>query len=101
MSHEELDPYHRLLGRIIVFLMAVHSSLYLNFYVQKGLLYKRLADWDVILRLLAISQQLSPVFALTTTDYSSTFLWQKPGPYAAKPLNLEIRNHSDIHMDVS
>ena len=55
MSHEELNPYHRLLGRIIVLLFACHAILYLNFYVQKGLLSKRIREWDVILGLIAIS----------------------------------------------
>ena len=55
MSHEELNPYHRMLGRIIVLLMACHATLYLNFYIQKGLLLKRIQDWDVILGLSAIT----------------------------------------------
>ena len=58
MSHEELNPYHRLLGRTIVFFFACHASLYLNFYVQKGLLSKRIRDWDVILGITAISSAL-------------------------------------------
>lgn len=58
MSHEELNPYHRLLGRIIVLFMAIHAGLYLNFYVQKDLLSKRIRDWDVILGLLAVSSAL-------------------------------------------
>ncbi|KAG8534105.1 uncharacterized protein KY384_000949 [Bacidia gigantensis] len=55
MSHEELNPYHRLLGRIIILLFACHASFYLNFYIQKGLLLKRIQDWDVILGLTAIT----------------------------------------------
>ena len=58
MSHEELNPYHRLLGRIIITFMALHASMYLNFYVQKGLLLKRIQDRDVILGLTAISSAL-------------------------------------------
>ncbi|KAL9100502.1 MAG: hypothetical protein Q9163_004125 [Psora crenata] len=53
MSYEALNPYHRLLGRIIVFFFACHAILYLNFYVQKGLLSKRIRDWDVFLGLCA------------------------------------------------
>ena len=59
LSHESLNPYHRLLGRLIITLMACHASLYLNFYVQNGLLLKRIKDWDVILGLMAISSALS------------------------------------------
>ncbi len=58
MSHEELNPYHRLLGRVIVLLMICHASLYLNFYIQNGLLLKRIKDWDVILGLSAITLSL-------------------------------------------
>ena len=58
VSHEELNPYHRLLGRIIVILMACHACLYLNFYVQKGFLSKRIQDRDVILGLCAISSAI-------------------------------------------
>ena len=58
MSHEELNPYHRLLGRIIVTFFACHATLYLNFFVQKGLLSKRIRDWDVILGICAISSAI-------------------------------------------
>ena len=55
MSHEELNPYHRLLGRIIITFLSIHATMYLNFYVQSNLLLKRIRDWDVILGLTAIS----------------------------------------------
>lgn len=55
LSHEELNPYHRLLGRILISFFALHASLYLNFYVQKGLLSKRIRDSDVILGLSGIT----------------------------------------------
>lgn len=55
MSHEELNPYHRLLGRILIAFFSVHATMYLNFYVQMNLLLKRVQDRDVILGLMAIS----------------------------------------------
>ena len=55
MSHEELNPYHRLLGRVLIALFSVHAAMYLNFYVQKNLLLKRIQDRDVILGLMAIT----------------------------------------------
>ena len=58
MSHEELNPYHRLLGRIILTFFSLHSSMYVNFYVQKGLLAKRIRDWDVILGVTAITTSI-------------------------------------------
>ena len=38
--------------------MAIHAFMYLNFYVQNGLLLNRIRDWDVILGLTAISSAL-------------------------------------------
>lgn len=55
MSHEELNAYHRLFGRIILTFCACHAALYMNFFIQKGLLLKRVKDWDVLLGLTAIS----------------------------------------------
>ncbi|KFZ16183.1 hypothetical protein V502_05220, partial [Pseudogymnoascus sp. VKM F-4520 (FW-2644)] len=36
-SHEELNPYHRVLGRIIVALFSLHAGFYLNFFIRAGL----------------------------------------------------------------
>ncbi|KAL8998528.1 MAG: hypothetical protein Q9169_002471 [Polycauliona sp. 2 TL-2023] len=55
LSHEELNPYHRALGRIILLFLSLHASFYLNFFIQKSLLAKRIRDTDVILGLLAIT----------------------------------------------
>ncbi|KAL9137918.1 MAG: hypothetical protein Q9175_000873 [Cornicularia normoerica] len=55
MSHEELNPYHRLLGRILIAFFSVHATMYLNFYIQMNLLLKRIQDRDVILGLAAIT----------------------------------------------
>ena len=53
LSHEELNVYHRLLGRIVLIFVLTHAGLYLNFYIQKDLLFKRIKDIDVQLGLLA------------------------------------------------
>lgn len=53
LSHEELNPYHRLLGRILTTFFAIHALLYLNFFIQIGALSKRIRDKDVILGLIA------------------------------------------------
>lgn len=55
LSHEELNPYHRLLGRVLIALFSVHAAMYLNFYIQLNLLLKRIQDRDVILGLMAIT----------------------------------------------
>lgn len=58
MTHEELNPYHRFLGRILIAFLSTHATLYLNFYIQSSLLAKRIRDRDVILGLLAITTLL-------------------------------------------
>ena len=55
MSHEELNPYHRLLGRLLIAFFSIHAMMYLNFYIQLSLLSKRIKDRDVILGLTAIT----------------------------------------------
>ena len=54
MSHEELNPYHRLLGRIIIAFFCAHAALYANFYIQSNLLH-RFGSQTVILGLTAIT----------------------------------------------
>ena len=54
MSHEQLNPYHRLLGRIIIAFFSAHAALYANFYIQSNLLH-RFGSQTVILGLTAIS----------------------------------------------
>jgi len=53
-SHEGLNPYHRLLGRIIIGFFSAHAALYANFYIQSNLLH-RFGSQTVILGLTAIS----------------------------------------------
>ncbi|KFZ12968.1 hypothetical protein V501_03947, partial [Pseudogymnoascus sp. VKM F-4519 (FW-2642)] len=36
-SHEELNPYHRILGQIIVTLFSLHAGFYLNFFIRANL----------------------------------------------------------------
>ena len=49
----QLNAYHRLFGRMIHALLATHAILYVNFFVVKGLLAKRIQDRDVRLGILA------------------------------------------------
>lgn len=53
MSHEELNPYHRLLGRILIAFFSAHAIFYINFYIQSDLLH-RFRSQTVILGLIAI-----------------------------------------------
>lgn len=47
-SHETLNAYHQLLGRIVTFLVVAHAALYLNFYVQSNLLGSKLKEFYII-----------------------------------------------------
>ncbi|KAI2463539.1 metalloreductase Fre8 [Annulohypoxylon bovei var. microspora] len=41
-SHEQVNRWHRVLGWVIYSLLFTHACLYLNFYVQEGILAERL-----------------------------------------------------------
>ncbi|EXJ83869.1 hypothetical protein A1O1_07497 [Capronia coronata CBS 617.96] len=53
LTHERLNAFHRLFGRIIHFLLAVHAVLYIRFFVKLDILAKRVRDRDVRLGLAA------------------------------------------------
>ncbi|RDL31878.1 Uncharacterized protein BP5553_09280 [Venustampulla echinocandica] len=52
-SHEQLNPWHRLSGRIIYFMLCLHASWYMNYFVQAGVLAKRLSAPVVIIGITA------------------------------------------------
>jgi len=52
-SHEQLNPWHRVSGRIIYVLLFNHAAWYLNYFVQAGVLYQRLTAGVVIIGLFA------------------------------------------------
>ncbi|KAK5944680.1 hypothetical protein PMZ80_001880 [Knufia obscura] len=53
LTHERMNAYHRLYGRIIHSLLATHAVLYLRFFAKMNLLSKRIKDWDVRLGIMA------------------------------------------------
>ncbi|KAK5193037.1 hypothetical protein LTR92_007331 [Exophiala xenobiotica] len=53
LSHERLNAYHRLLGRMVHGLLGVHAVMYIRFFVGMGVLQKRIGHWDVRLGLAA------------------------------------------------
>ncbi|KEF60567.1 uncharacterized protein A1O9_02128 [Exophiala aquamarina CBS 119918] len=53
LTHEKLNPYHRLLGRVIHFLLSAHAVMYIRFFIQLDALTKRIKDRDVRLGLAA------------------------------------------------
>ncbi|GME28015.1 ferric reductase like transmembrane component [Neofusicoccum parvum] len=48
LSYERVIAIHELLGKILTFFFGLHAMFYLNFFVQSGVLAKRLRDVDVI-----------------------------------------------------
>jgi NAD(P)H-flavin reductase len=50
-SHEQLNPWHQLSGRIIYFLLLNHAGWYINFFIQTGIFYQRLTAPVVIIGL--------------------------------------------------
>lgn len=53
LSHEVLNPYHRLFGRIIHLFLATHAILYIAYFSMAGMLGQRGRCWDVRLGLAA------------------------------------------------
>ncbi|KAK6833868.1 PLP-dependent transferase [Apiospora arundinis] len=53
-SHEELNRWHRTLGRIVYFLLAAHAVLYSNKFVQMGVVQKMSTNTTVLLGLVGI-----------------------------------------------
>lgn len=43
-SHEEINRFHRSLGRVIYLLLSFHAALYFNFFYQKGILLSKLTS---------------------------------------------------------
>lgn len=54
MSHEELNPWHRINGRIIYGLLLAHAAWYLNAFIQRGILLNKLTDIIIIIGLTGI-----------------------------------------------
>ncbi|KAK7954255.1 hypothetical protein PG996_015141 [Apiospora saccharicola] len=53
-SHEEVNRWHRTLGRIVYFLLAMHAVLYSNKFVQMGVVQKMSTNKTVLLGLVGI-----------------------------------------------
>ena len=65
LTHERLNAYHRLFGRIVHSLLATHALLYLRFFLVINILQKRIQDRDVRLGVIAFwLVNLLGIFAL-------------------------------------
>ncbi|KAI9745978.1 MAG: hypothetical protein M1818_000659 [Claussenomyces sp. TS43310] len=54
-SHEKLNTYHRISGRIIYSLLMLHGIFYLNFFYQAGLVKTRLTSFVVIVGVISFA----------------------------------------------
>ena len=54
-SHETLNSVHQVIGRVILMLLVLHATLYLNFFIRMGVLTKRIQNLDVIMGLSSIT----------------------------------------------
>jgi NAD(P)H-flavin reductase len=63
-SHEHLNAYHRISGRIIYCFLVLHATFYLNFFAQLGILQSRLTHLVPFLGALSIT--LLTLLAFTT-----------------------------------
>ncbi|KAF9887648.1 hypothetical protein FE257_009741 [Aspergillus nanangensis] len=53
-SHERLNPWHRLSGRLITVFLCLHGAWYMNYYIQTESLHK-LQSREVVIGLLAVA----------------------------------------------
>lgn len=66
-SHEEVNRWHRVLGRITYFLLCLHGAFYVNYYIQTGVLTQKLTSSKVVI--LGVAALLGMTL-LTTTAFS-------------------------------
>ncbi|KAH6653796.1 ferric reductase like transmembrane component [Truncatella angustata] len=64
-SHEEVNRWHRVLGRIVYFLLCLHGALYTNYYIQTGVLTQKLTSSRVAI--LGLSALLGMTILMTTS----------------------------------
>ncbi|PMD42457.1 hypothetical protein L207DRAFT_581116 [Hyaloscypha variabilis F] len=65
-SHEQLNAWHRISGRIIHFFLICHAGWYINFFVQAGVVKKRLTDPVVIVGIVGFF--LIDIIAVTSLE---------------------------------
>lgn len=54
-SHEQLIHWHRICGRVIMILLLLHGTWYINYFVQNGILADRIRQQHPITGLISIS----------------------------------------------
>lgn len=53
-SHEEINRWHRVIGRVVYALVCLHGLLYVNYYILTGILREKLATSVVIIGIVAL-----------------------------------------------
>lgn len=102
-SHEEINRWHRVLGRITYFLLCLHGAFYLNYYIQTGVFIARLTTSSVAI--LGFTALLS-ITLLTTTalgfirqySYRIFFITHLMVALALPPLIYFHVHHARVYM---
>ncbi|EFQ31736.1 ferric reductase like transmembrane component [Colletotrichum graminicola] len=89
-SHEELNKWHRVLSRVTLSLLVLHVMFYLNFFVAKGLVQKRLFAPIVFAGVVAFATMnmmtSTAAAAVRRYSYRIFFVTHLVGAFAVPPL---------------
>ncbi|KAK2015445.1 ferric reductase like transmembrane component [Colletotrichum eremochloae] len=89
-SHEELNKWHRVLSRVTLSLLVLHAMFYLNFFVAKGIVQKRLFAPIVFAGVVAFAAMnmmtSTAAAAVRRYSYRVFFVTHLVGAFAIPPL---------------
>ncbi|KZL72053.1 ferric reductase like transmembrane component [Colletotrichum incanum] len=89
-SHEELNKWHRVLSRVTLSLLMLHAMFYLNFFVAKGIVQKRLFAPIVFAGVVAFAAMnmmtSTATAAVRRYSYRVFFVTHLIGAFAIPPL---------------
>ncbi|KAF6804541.1 ferric reductase like transmembrane component [Colletotrichum sojae] len=89
-SHEELNKWHRVLSRVTLALLVLHALFYLNFFLEKGILAKRLFAPVVFAGVVAFATMnmmtSTAAAAVRRYSYRVFFVTHLVGAFALPPL---------------
>ncbi|KAI0008233.1 metalloreductase Fre8 [Xylariaceae sp. FL0662B] len=101
-SHEQVNRWHRVLGRIIYFLLILHACFYLNFYFRQGILTQRIVHLVPALGLVAFIGMvlLNSTALLVVRQYSYRvfFITHLIVALALPPIIFFHARHAGIYM---
>ncbi|KAL0939529.1 ferric reductase like transmembrane component [Colletotrichum truncatum] len=89
-SHEELNKWHRVLSRVTLSLLVLHAMFYMNFFVEKGILQRRLFAPVVFAGVVAFAAMnmmtSTAAAAVRRYSYRVFFITHLIGAFAIPPL---------------